>query len=152
NAIDAAKELIDKKLNPEDISLLTNGEDNQPITILDPQGQNIAGTNDLAISLNGVDLYPEAELMEVKPGEKVLVAGPLGGVLATNPEDGIRGALINYGIDYEESRRYSQSVRSGKTLLVARAEEDQIMVMTNILSNNGAQEIKSYFDYNNGIG
>jgi hypothetical protein len=152
NAVDAVRELISKELNPEDISLLSNGQAIQQYRILDPEGNNIATDNMGVTSLDGADLNPEAELIETNQGESILAAGPISGILSINPEDGVSGALINYGFDAEESHHFAQSIRKGKTLLVTRAGEEQIKEMTGILSNHGAQEITGYIETNDGIG
>jgi hypothetical protein len=151
NAVDAVKELISKDLSPEDISLLSNGEVNQQFTILDPQGHNIAKANIMSgTSLDGADLNPEG-VIETNKGESILAAGPLSGLLAMDPEDGVGGALINYGANYEESRHFAESISQGKTLLVTRTSEEKMVEVTNILSNHGAQEITSYIETGDGI-
>ncbi len=152
-AVDAARELMSRELNPEDISLLSSNRPSPPqYVILDPDGKNIAANRTSLAGFDTVDFSPEADVIEINPGESVLVAGPLSGVMATIPEAGISGALINYGIDAESSHHLAQRVYEGKTLLVTRAGDDQIGEISSILNNHGGKDITRYFETNDGIG
>ena len=149
-ATDAVNELVRRDLNPEDISLVSSAQNNERYQILDSGGQNIATGYMNAIF--GTNFSPEAQLIKINDGQSILVAGPLSGVFELNPANGVSGALINYGINSEESRHFAQNVLSGNTLVVTRASEEQFMGITNTLTNHGAQEIACYGEYNDGVG
>ncbi len=148
NAEAARRELMSQQLSLEDISIISNGQSSKKYIIVDPAGNNLITGN---YSEDGLEGIAEADLLD-NNNQYVRAAGPLREILALNPEDGVKGALLNYGVGPAQSNYFAQSIQNGKTILVTRAPKEQVDAMTSILNKHEAYEIFSNTEYNDGVG
>ena len=116
--------------------------------IVDPAGNNLITGN---YSEDGLEGMVEADLLD-NNNQLVRAEGPLREILSLNPEDGVKGALLNYGVGLAQSDYFAQSIQNGKTILVTRVPEEQVEAMASILNKHEAYEIFSNTEYNDGIG
>ncbi|MGI5912972.1 MAG: hypothetical protein ACOX6E_10445 [Syntrophomonadaceae bacterium] len=151
NAQETVKELNSKKMGIEDISLISSNTISYPkYPILNPAGNNIATS--AGAFPDQIGLNPEAQLIQLSHGASVIAAGSICGLLALNHEDGVLNALINYGINAEQSRHLTQSILNGQTVLVLRGSHGNKMEITELLNNHGALEVQFFTEYNDGLG
>ncbi len=72
----------------------------------------------------------------------LIAAGPIAGMLSGAATGGLGGALIDFGIPEEESRRYEEEVRRGKILVTVESSDDQSERCRAMLESKGADEVK----------
>ncbi len=72
----------------------------------------------------------------------ILALGPLAMVLGGAVTGGIAGALVDYGIPKEQSEFYEGKIREGNTVMVLKADEQQIDEVARVMRNFGAKDVR----------
>ncbi|HHX01914.1 MAG TPA: hypothetical protein GX739_04490 [Firmicutes bacterium] len=79
----------------------------------------------------------------------IVAAGPLAGALSGAVTGGVAGGLIDLGIPEERGREYEQKLKAGGILAVVETSEDKVNEASEILRNNGANDVESHGGENN---
>lgn len=81
----------------------------------------------------------------VIPGLGIIAAaGPITGLLSGAVTGGIVGGLVDLGIPENRSRQYETDIKAGKVLFSMRTDDDKVDSIGDILRNNGAISVDSY--------
>lgn len=72
----------------------------------------------------------------------ILALGPLAMVLGGAVTGGVAGALIDYGIPKDQSEFYESKIREGNTVMVLKADENQIDEVARVMRNFGAKDVR----------
>ncbi len=81
----------------------------------------------------------------VIPGLGIIAAaGPITGLLSGAVTGGVVGGLVDLGIPEDRSRQYETDIKAGKILFSMRTEDDKIDEVASILRNNGATSVDTY--------
>lgn len=77
------------------------------------------------------------------PGLGVIAAaGPIVGLLSGAVTGGVVGGLVDLGIPEEESKKYESEIKSGKTLLSMKINDEHQDQVSSILRNCGASKVE----------
>ncbi|WP_324717624.1 general stress protein [Carboxydochorda subterranea] len=74
----------------------------------------------------------------------VVAAGPLAATLGGAVTGGVAGGLLDLGIPEERGRFYEGQLKSGKVLAVVQADSARIDTATQLLRDNGANNVESH--------
>lgn len=72
----------------------------------------------------------------------IAAAGPIAGLLSGAVTGGVVGGLIDLGIPESKSRQYENDIRQGKVLFSMKTDDDKVDVVSSVLRNNGAIDVK----------
>jgi uncharacterized membrane protein len=161
NAEDAIDDLREFGLNPKDISIVMKDKEGRE-ELAGNTGANVAGSAASGAATGGViggiaGLLIGIGAIAIPGVGALLIGGPLAaalgltGAAATTVSGavtgalagGIVGALVGLGLPEHEAREYEDRIKQGGILVVipsTRGREDEIR---DILSDNGADQIKA---------
>ncbi len=152
SAENAAHQIKQIGLKPDDISILAKHSDHSYHTEDDKSDYNGALINDNISDgvVTGTVLGSLAGLLVgigtvVVPGLGVIAAaGPIVGLISGAVTGGVVGGLIDLGIPEDDSMRYESDIKDGKILLTMHCSDDNISKVSEILRNSGAIRIETY--------
>ena len=152
NAENAAREIRDKNLGAEDISIVAKQDDEKGW-----KGQATMNAKDGPVNDNISDGVVTGGILGVLAGLLigagsmvvpglgiVAAAGPITGLLSGAVTGGIVGGLIDLGIQEDKSKQYETDVKAGKVLFSMKVDENRINQVAEILRNNHAESVDTY--------
>ena len=161
SAENAARQIKDRGLRTDDISLVARQDDNTgkdtgatmrtgtgvtgTMTKDGPVNDNISDGVVTGGILGGLaGLLIGAGSMVIPGLGIVAAAGPITGLLSGAVTGGIVGGLVDLGIPENRSRQYETDIKAGKILFSMRTDEDKMNDIGQILRSNGAVSVDSY--------
>lgn len=155
NAESAARQVKDRGLRTDDISIVTKEADEgagRGATATMGTGAGTGARNDNVsdgVVTGGVlgglaGLLIGAGSMVIPGLGIVAAAGPITGLLSGAVTGGIVGGLVDLGIPENKSRQYETDIRAGKTLFSMRTDDDKVNDIAAILRSNGAISVDTY--------
>jgi len=152
NAESAAKQIKEKGLKTEDISIILK-EDENGSDARGAQGNTIESKRNDDISdgvVTGGILGGLAGLLIgagslVVPGLGIIAAaGPIAGLISGAITGGVVGGLIDLGIPEEKSKEYEHHIKSGKVLFSMKSGDEKVDSISSVLKDCGAESVDSY--------
>ncbi|NLN65446.1 MAG: hypothetical protein GX144_08585 [Clostridiaceae bacterium] len=142
----AAREIKERGLRTDDISILVKNEDQTQSSgmkgMVNDNMSNGAVTGGVIGGLAG--LLIGAGLVAI-PGLGIIAAmGPISGLIGGAATGGIIGGLVDMGIPEAESKEYETDIRGGKVVFTMKAEEEKADEIKNILQANGAEKVNQH--------
>ncbi|MGI6777168.1 MAG: hypothetical protein ACOX7R_03820 [Acetivibrionales bacterium] len=154
SAENAAREIKDRGLRTEDISIVAkqreNGENRKQTATMMAGDRPVTDNVSDGVITGGVlgglaGLLIGAGSMVVPGLGIVAAAGPITGLLSGAVTGGIVGGLVDLGIPEDKSKQYETDIRAGKILFSMRVDnEEKIDQIASILRNNGATSVDTY--------
>lgn len=154
-AQDAASQIKSAGFRAEDISILSKQSNND-------QGVNFSNQSDVSMQgdnihdnisdgvVTGTVLGGLAGLLigigtVMVPGLGVIAAaGPIVGLLSGAVTGGVVGGLVDLGVPEDDSKTYENDIRSGKTLLTIKTDDNRVEQISTIFRNCKATKVETY--------
>jgi uncharacterized membrane protein len=152
NAEKAAREIKDRGLRTDDISLVAKdqgGESNNKGTTASmgrgPINDNISDGVVTGGILGGLAGLLIGAGSMVIPGLGIIAAaGPITGLLSGAVTGGVVGGLVDLGIPENRSKQYETDIKAGKVLFSMKTDDDKVDSVSSVLKDNGAVSVDSY--------
>lgn len=152
NAEKAAREIKDKGLRTDDISLVAKhegaeGNNNETTASMGrgPINDNISDGVVTGGILGGLAGLLIGAGSMVIPGLGIIAAaGPITGLLSGAVTGGVVGGLVDLGIPENRSRQYETDIKAGKVLFSMKTDDDKVESISSVLKTNGATSVDSY--------
>lgn len=152
NAEKAAREIKDRGLRTDDISLVAKheGEEGNNKGTTASMGRGPINDNISDGVVTGGILGGLAGLLigagsMVIPGLGIIAAaGPITGLLSGAVTGGVVGGLVDLGIPENRSRQYETDIKAGKVLFSMKTDDDKVDSVSSVLKDNAAVSVDSY--------
>jgi uncharacterized membrane protein len=152
NAENAAREIRDRNLGAEDISIVARHDDEKSWGTQATMNTKDRAKNDNisdGVMTGGIlgglaGLLIGAGSMAVPGLGIVAAAGPITGLLSGAVTGGIVGGLIDLGIPEDKGKQYETDIKAGKILFSMKVDNDRIDQVAEILRNNHAESVDTY--------
>lgn len=137
----AIKEIGEAKLANNEISLVVKAD--HPTRFWFEMGEELTeqAANPLAV-FNG--MLVQTQTIELPELGKVAAAGPLGGTLMREGDEGLSQSLANYGLSEDRAKYYEQKVRDNMVLALIETDNSKVNRVANILSAFGGKDVEKW--------
>ena len=153
-AENAARQIKERGLRTEDISIIKKDENNNQINNKQ-MNNNFTGNRDVndnisdGVMTGGVlgglaGLLIGAGSMVIPGLGIVAAAGPITGLISGAVTGGIVGGLVDLGIPESRSKQYETDIKAGKILFTMKTDDTKIDQVASILRSNGAVSVDTY--------
>lgn len=150
----AVKALREKGFTENEISIIAKDEGKKGKRDMevggDFGGENISDGTAWGGALGGVaGLLAGLGALAIPGIGPIVAAGPLAGVLSGAVTGGVAGGLIDLGIPEDRGQEYEKKLKAGGILAVIETSDDKVKDASEILRQNGAQDVEAHGGENN---